>query len=114
MNPPMADASQGFHPQFTTLVQLLRSSLERYSDRPLFGVLASGVWEWKTYREFGALVDQFRGGLASLGVARGDRVAVISNNRLEWAVGAHAAFGLGASYVPMYEAQLDKEWQYIL
>jgi long-chain acyl-CoA synthetase len=39
---------------------------------------------------------------------------VISNNRLEWAVGAHATYSLSATYVPMYEAQLDREWQYIL
>ena len=62
----------------------------------------------------GSLVDRFRAGLASLGVKRGDKVAVISQNRLEWVVGAHAVYSLGASYVPMYEAQLDKEWQYIL
>ncbi len=110
----MADAGQDFRPEFTNLVQLMRAAVERYGDRPLFGVHSNGTWDWKTYREFGRLVDHFRSGLASLGVGRGDKVAVISNNRLEWAVGAHATYGLGASYVPMYEAQLDKEWQYIL
>jgi long-chain acyl-CoA synthetase len=39
---------------------------------------------------------------------------VISNNRLEWAVCAYASYSAGATYVPMYEAQLDKEWLYIL
>ena len=44
----------------------------------------------------------------------GDRVAVISDNRIEWAVGAYATYGLGAAWVPMYEAQLAKEWKFIL
>jgi long-chain acyl-CoA synthetase len=40
-------------------------------------------------------------------------VCLVSNNRVEWAVVAYACFGLGASVVPMYEAQLPKEWQFI-
>lgn len=100
--------------QFTNLVSVLQASVEQFADRPLFGVMRDGAVEWTTFKVFSELVDQFRGGLASLGVKRGDAVAVIANNRLEWAVGQHACFGLGATYVPMYEAQLDKEWSYIL
>jgi long-chain acyl-CoA synthetase len=100
--------------QFTNLVSVLQASVEQFAERQLFGVLRNGAIEWTTFKGFSALVDQFRGGLASLGVKRGDAVAVIANNRLEWAVGQHACFSLGASYVPMYEAQLDKEWSYIL
>jgi long-chain acyl-CoA synthetase len=103
-----------FVPDFTDLVSLLGTALARHSERPLFGTRRDDGWHWTTYREFGSLVDRFRAGLASLGVKRGDRVAVISANRLEWVVGAHAVYSLGASYVPMYEAQLDKEWQFIL
>jgi long-chain acyl-CoA synthetase len=110
----MTAATEDFTPEFTNLVLLLRTAIERYADRNLFGVRKDPGWEWTTYRQFGALVDRFRGGLASLGIGRGDRVAVISNNRLEWVVGAHAVYSLGAAYVPMYEAQLDKEWEYIL
>ena len=36
------------------------------------------------------------------------------NNRVEWAVVAYACFGLGAAFVPMYEAQLAKEWEFIV
>jgi long-chain acyl-CoA synthetase len=74
----------------------------------------AGAWRWTTYAELGALVDAFRGGLASVGVGVGDRVAIVSGNRLEWAVAAYATFGLGASLVPMYEAQLPEEWLHIL
>jgi long-chain acyl-CoA synthetase len=110
----MQASESDYKPEFTNLVQLLRTALERYADRPLFGVPRDGGWDWISYTEFGKLVDAFRAGVASLGVGPGDRVAVISNNRLEWAVGAHATYSLSAAYVPMYEAQLDREWQYIL
>jgi long-chain acyl-CoA synthetase len=42
------------------------------------------------------------------------KVAIISNNRWEWAAIAAAAYSLNASLVPMYEAQLPSDWTYIL
>lgn len=33
---------------------------------------------------------------------------------MEWAVAYYAANSLGAQIVPMYEAQTEKDWQYIL
>lgn len=100
--------------KFENLVQTYRSSCETYADRNLFGTKRGGSWEWMTYREFGGLVDQARGGLAALGVSTGDRVAIISDNRVEWAVAAYATYGLCATFIPMYEAQLPKDWKFIL
>ncbi|HEX7668307.1 MAG TPA: long-chain fatty acid--CoA ligase [Polyangiaceae bacterium] len=100
--------------RYTDLVTLLEGSVGKYAQKPLFGTRRGGKWEWTTFAEFGRLVDECRAGLASLGVGVGDRVAVISNNRLEWIVGAFATYGLGAAYTAMYETQLDKEWAYIL
>ena len=48
------------------------------------------------------------------GVQEYDKVAVISNNRWEWATIAAAAYSLAATLVPMYEAQLETDWTYIL
>jgi len=99
---------------FENLVQLCERSCREFADRQLFGVKQGTDWKWITYREFAALVDAFRGGLASLGVRRGDVVAIVANNRVEWAVACYATYGLGAAFVPMYQEQLDKEWQFIL
>ena len=100
--------------KFETLVDIFQQSTRSFGPRPLFGEKKNGQWTWMTYARFGQMVDDLRGGLSQLGVTTGDKVAVISNNRHEWAVGAYATYTLGAAYVPMYEAQLDKEWEYIL
>ncbi|GMQ92743.1 MAG: AMP-dependent synthetase/ligase [Acidimicrobiia bacterium] len=101
--------------QITTLAELLTNSVANYSDNPLFGQRGDdNEWHWTSYAEFGSAVQQARGGLASLGVEHGDRVAAISDNRVEWAVGAYATYTLGAAWVPMYEAQTQKDWVYIL
>jgi long-chain acyl-CoA synthetase len=100
--------------KFENLVELYERSCREFAGRQLFGVKQAAGWTWLTYAEFGELVNAFRGGLASLGVGRGDVVAIIADNRVEWAVACYATYGLGASYVPMYQAQLAKEWQFIL
>jgi len=100
---------------YTNLTSLYQTSVATYPDNPLFGLRQSdGTWNWVTYADFGDLVDNARGGLASLGITARDRVAIISDNRVEWAAGAYATYGLQAAWVPMYEAQQPKEWKYIL
>ncbi len=103
-----------FKPRFPDLVSLYKDTIARNGSRPLFGTKRNGVWEWMTYSQFAADVDRARAGLAQLGVGKGDRVAAISNNRVEWAAGAYATYGVGGAWVPMYEAQQEKEWKFIL
>jgi long-chain acyl-CoA synthetase len=103
-----------YKPRYTNLTALFKTACEKYADHPAFGTRKPDGWHWTSYRQFEQLVDTARAGLASLGVGQGDRVAVISNNRLEWAVCAYATFTRAGVYVPMYEAQLDKDWSFIL
>jgi long-chain acyl-CoA synthetase len=101
-------------PKFENLVEMFERSIKLYGPRELFGTKVDGRWTWTTFSEFGALVEGFRAGLASLGIKHGDKVAIISNNRVEWAVAYYACATMGAALVPMYEAQLSKEWAFII
>jgi len=96
------------------LVELYQWSCQRHADREILGTKKAGTWQWLTYRQFRNLVEDVRGGLASLGVQAGDRVAFIGDNSVEWAVAAYASYGLGAAFVPMYQSQRPSEWQFIL
>lgn len=101
--------------QFQTLVELFQNSVEDFGAKEAFGEKQSdGSWKWVHFAEVGRMVEDARGGLALLGVGPGDKVAIVSDNRVEWAVLAFATFGLGAAYVPMYEAQKPDEWEFIL
>jgi long-chain acyl-CoA synthetase len=102
------------HEDFPDLVSMWERLTTRYAERPLFGEKQGPAWVWKTYAEVAEQVDAFRAALASLGVTRGDRVALISDNRLEWAIVVHATLSLGAAYVPMYESQTRDDWAFIL
>jgi long-chain acyl-CoA synthetase len=100
--------------RYRNLVELGEESCRKFAARPLFGTKTPDGYAWLSYGQFQALVDAARGGLAAIGVRAGDRVAIVSNNRIEWAVAAYATYGLGATFVPMYEAQRAEEWKFIL
>ena len=49
-----------------------------------------------------------------LGVKRGDRIAIISENRPEWSLVDLAILGLGAVNVPIYTTQAVEQIRFIL
>lgn len=73
-----------------------------------------GIWQTWTWAETGEEVMTFSLGLKSLGVAHGDRVAIIGANRprLYWAI--LAAQALGAVPVPVYADAVADEMSYVL
>ena len=81
-----------FDPKFQNLVEVYEHATNSFADLPLFGVKKGGEWVWMTYGEFRQKTDALRAALSELGVQKGDRIAVISNNRPEWAIGAYVSF----------------------
>jgi long-chain acyl-CoA synthetase len=100
--------------EYRTLVDLIESSVRVHASRPALGTKREGTFRFISYGELGERIGRMRAGLASIGVGPGDRVAIIADNREEWVVVAGATYGLGAQLVPMYQAQLPREWAYIL
>ena len=98
------------------LVSLYEATIQKFPSRKFLGEKnQDGEFEWITYGDFGKRIDNLRGGIASLKiVAKNDFVGIIAENRLEWAIGAFAAYGLGTRWVPMYEKELEQTWKYII
>jgi len=97
------------------LVDMFEGSVARNASRKLFGTKnEAGEYEWVTYQQVGKRVDDLRAGMEAAGIDKGNTVGLIANNRTEWAVIAFATFGLGARFVPMYEAELTNTWRYII
>eukprot|EP01041_Mallomonas_annulata_P012787 gene12787-26963_t len=99
---------------FQTLVDMQTKACEAYKNNPLFGTRIDNSFEWITYDDFNKEVAKFRTVLGLHRIGKGDKVALISNNRLEWAVTTYAVASLGGAVVPMYEAQQEKDWRFIV
>ena len=98
---------------FKNLVELQEKSCLKHYNRPLFGTNLSNI-NWTTYEEWDKNIKIFRTILHNLDVNKGDKVAIIGNNKIEWAVSAYATYSLGSIFVPMYQTQREIDWKYIL
>jgi long-chain acyl-CoA synthetase len=86
----------------TTIYGMFQDTVSRFADRRALAYKVRGTYNHVTYGELNERMRDFRRGLAALGVSRGDRVAVLSYNRVEWAVTDLAVHGIGAVLVPIY------------
>jgi long-chain acyl-CoA synthetase len=64
-----------------------------------------------TYAELRSQIERARGGLAGLGIGRGDRVAILCGNNRYFVVSYFAVIGLGAVAVPLNPASPSPELQ---
>src|SRR5688500_14174011 len=95
-------ARGGPRPAPGTLNQLLFEAVERY-DRP--DAMLVRVGEQYVPISHRALLERIRRvrlGLEAIGIKRGDRVAIISENRPEWAIADFACLTSGVTDVPLY------------
>lgn len=100
---------------------------EQYGDRTAFGVRYSdserdengkihevSYFKTYTYSEVEEMVSQVGAGLAAIGLKEGERVAIISENRLEWIIADLAVLGNRALDVPRGVSSTDSEIVFIL
>src|SRR3954465_3643128 len=67
-----------------------------------------------TYADFGRAIREIAGGLASLGVGVGDKVAILCGTIPEWTMADFGAFCAGATVVPVYHTNSPEECEYVL
>ena len=102
------------HPR--NLVDLFEDTVTKWGDRNAIGTKnpQTKQYEWITYKRLAERINNVRSGIHQLGINKGDAVGVIIGNSVEWYALENASHGLGAIFVPMYERELLKTWQYIL
>jgi long-chain acyl-CoA synthetase len=98
----------------TTLPQLLRHNARTMAERPALREKNLGIWQTYSWARYYQEVRDFALGLAAHGFRRGDKFAVIGDNRprLYWA--QLAAQSLGGVAVPVYQDSIAAELVYVL
>jgi long-chain acyl-CoA synthetase len=90
-----------------SLVELVWRTVDAHGDREALRWKQADAWVSRSYAELGDWVLRSSLGLASLGIGRGARVAIISGSRPEWLVADLASLALGAVTCPIHPAETD-------
>lgn len=100
--------------QYSSLAEMFFSVADRFSSKTAYMFKKDGSYQSVSFKEAADQVNNIAGGLASLGVKAGDRVALLSENRLQWSLTDFAILSLGAVNVPIYPSLLAKHVEYLL
>jgi long-chain acyl-CoA synthetase len=93
---------------------LLRQARRLGSSRAALREKEYGIWReisWQAYLDH---VRDFCLGLISLGLQRGDKVAIVGDNRPEWVYAELAVQAAGGASVGLYQDAVSREVQFII
>jgi long-chain acyl-CoA synthetase len=99
---------------FDTYPKLLQLQARNHPDDVALREKDLGIWRTLTWADYENRVRSFALGLHHYGVARGDVVALIGDNRPDWVCGEIAAHVLGAMSLGMYRDALEEEVAYLV
>ena len=98
-----------------TLPKLLVRNAERWGERRVaLREKDLGIWRETTWAAYLDGVRRFALGLAQLGFARGDKLAIVGDNRPEWVIAELAAQSLGGASVGLYQDAVASEVAFVV
>jgi long-chain acyl-CoA synthetase len=97
-----------------TIPQLFWSRVQEWNTRTAMREKDFGIWRDITWREYGEKVKHVSLALVSLGLKRGDRVAIISENNPEWFYSDMGTLAAGGVSVGIYSTDSFHQVEYVM
>jgi long-chain acyl-CoA synthetase len=97
-----------------TIAALWRDAVAQSRSNPAYLVEAEDGWQPVSWTEAGRRVTDLANGLLALGIRKGDAVAILGTNRLEWALVDFALASIGAISAAIYANNSSKDAAYVL
>jgi long-chain acyl-CoA synthetase len=98
----------------TSLATMILERAERYGSKRAMLGKQGNRWEELSWQALGERIVRAAHGLAALGFRAGDRLAILAENRPEWAILDLACLFLGGVDVPLYLTSSQADMTYIL
>ncbi|PKR79923.1 long-chain fatty acid--CoA ligase [Brumimicrobium salinarum] len=95
------------------LFDIVYHQLENFPQETMFSTKIDGKWVSTSTKEFVEKVNLVSRGLIALGVEPGEKVAMVSGNRVEWNIMDIGIQQIGAIGVPVYPNISTKDYKYI-
>ncbi len=101
---------------FSTITEMFVNVTDTFinDSRPMYRYKKDGEYHDLSFKRMREWVEEFAAGLTSLGLAKDDKLAIISENRPEWVVADIGTLYLGAVDVPIYPTLTAKQEEFIL
>ncbi|HYJ29139.1 MAG TPA: long-chain fatty acid--CoA ligase [Allosphingosinicella sp.] len=99
---------------FPNLVTMFFVRAREKGDAPFLWTKSGGEWRATSWREAAGDVARLAAALRRLGLERGDRVMLVSENRPEWLIADFAIMAAGCVTVPAYVTNTERDHQHIL
>ena len=98
----------------TTLVEVFKTLVRKHKRPDTLNFKRAGSWQSISSDEMLARIRRIAAGLYSIGIRHGDRVAILSESRVEWTLADAGCIFAGAIDVPIYPTLTPPQVQYIL
>ena len=108
------DAVGGAFIQGDTIVEAFRTNVRAIAESPALRRSTGSGWETLTWADYGRNATEVAAGLIDLGIRAGDRIAILSNNRVEWHLADLGTLLVGGITVPLYQTSAAEQVAYIL
>jgi long-chain acyl-CoA synthetase len=99
---------------WSNLVEMFFTTADQFADQPFLWAKSDDRWASRTWRETAEDVARLAGSLRELGLQKGDRVVLVSENRPEWCISDLAIMTAGGITVPAYTTNTERDHQHIL
>jgi long-chain acyl-CoA synthetase len=99
---------------WTSLPQMMLELARHRHDKPMMRHWRGGAWQRLSWGDFAQAVASVAAGLRGAGIAPGDRVVLVSENRPEFVIADTALMAIGAVTVPTYTTNAVSDHAHIL
>ncbi len=100
--------------RFENLVAMFFARAKEKGDKPFLWHKAGGKWHPTSWAETARQVAALATALQALGLKRGDRVMLVSENRPEFCISDLAIMAAGCITVPTYTTNTERDHQHII
>ena len=101
--------------ELNRVFDLLEYYPEKFGNKKdVFAGKVNGQWEKWSFEKFSQTAHALAAGFIGEGIQKGDRIAILSNNRPEWNIADFAAQLAGAILVPVYPTIAEADLAFIL
>ena len=99
---------------FNSIISLFHHKSESLGNKPYLWKKINEEFVSLSWEEVRRSVDFIAKGLLDLGILKGDRVVILSENRPEWQIADLAIMSIGAISVPVYTTSTTNDYSHII